>query len=44
MARRRRYSKNPVAARRRRLLVQSIGVSLLVGLAVFMVFMAVTSS
>jgi len=44
MARRRRYTKDPVAARKRRILVQSIGVGLLVGLAAFMVFMAVTSS
>jgi hypothetical protein len=42
MARRRRYA-DPVAARQRRILAQGIGLTLLLGAAVFTVFMAVTS-
>lgn len=44
MARRRRYSMNPVVARQRKMYLQSIGVTLLVAVAAFMVFLAVTST
>ena len=43
MARRRSYSKDPVAERQRKLVVQSIALALLFAFTTFVVFMAVTS-
>ncbi len=43
LARRRRYSMDPVAARQRKVFVQSVGLTLLVGLAASMVFLAITA-
>jgi hypothetical protein len=43
MARRRYNSKNPVAARQRKLAVQGIALALLFAFATFVIFMAVTS-
>jgi hypothetical protein len=43
MARRRRYSMDPVAARQRKIFAQSIGITLLVAVAALMMFMAVTA-
>jgi hypothetical protein len=44
MARRHRYGTNPVAARQRKMLVQGVGFTLLIAVAAFMVFMAVTAT
>lgn len=44
MARRRRYSIDPVAARQRKIVLQCFAFTLLAAVAGFMVFMAMTSS
>ncbi len=44
MGRRHRYGMNPVAERQRKVFFQRMGISLLIGVALFMVFMAVTAT
>ena len=41
---RRRHQTNPVTAWQRKMFVQSVGLALLVGVAAFMVYLAVTAS
>jgi len=43
MARRRSYSKDPVAERQRKLVIQGVAFTLLFAFTTFVVFMAVTS-
>ena len=44
MGRRHRYGKNPVAERQRKMFVQKMGITLLIAVALVMVFMAVTAT